>query len=69
MQRPFWKDSNIVAAGAYRDMNSVRMTEKHSYGELKKYWTIPDFARNVKVRKIPVALVLKSIAILLNFHA
>lgn len=49
-------------------MSTVRVAVEHNYKDLKQYWTSQDFARNLKVRLTPIAMLYKASALLLNFH-
>lgn len=70
MQRPFYRGLATEAQRTFNTkMSAVRVSVEHNYKDLKQYWVSQDFARNLRVRKAPIALLYKASALLLNFHA
>lgn len=47
----------------------IRVAVEYNYKDLKKYWNIQDYARNLKVIKSPIGNNYNSCTILLNLHA
>lgn len=50
-----------------RRMSAMCIAVEHSYHQVKQYWIRNDFARTLKVRQCPMALMYKTSAILTNF--
>lgn len=70
MQRPFFRELATLDEKLFNTaMSSVRVAVEHNYKDLKQYWVSQDFARNLRVKKAPIALLYRASAILLNFQS
>lgn len=70
MQRPYYRDLATPLQMLFNTrMSVVRVSVEHNYKDLKQFWVRQDFARQLQVRKAPIALLYKASALLLNMHA
>lgn len=51
-----------------RKMSGLSVSVEHNYKDLKQYWTSQDFSRKLKARKVPISLLYKASALMLNFR-
>lgn len=69
MKRPFTRGVCSEVESAFNTrMSEVRVSVEHNYKDLKQLWSIQDFARNLKVRQAPIALLYKMAALLTNLR-
>lgn len=69
LMKPSWKYyARANQIQCTNGIDSYCMSVEHSCKDLKQKWISQDFARNLKVRKAPIALLYKSSAILWNFR-
>lgn len=69
MQRPYTRGVCSAQETAFNtQMSEVRVSVEHNYKDLKQLWNSQDFARKIKVRQSPVALLYKMSALLTNFR-
>ena len=70
MQIGFGRIRATEARIAYNvSMSSVRDAAEWSYKDLKQYVSSQDYKRGLKLRQVPISLMYKAAALLLNFKA
>eukprot|EP00171_Calliarthron_tuberculosum_P002822 IDg2822t1 len=68
LMRPFVGNLTTEQHDFNSKMSAIRVAVEHNYKDLKQIWVSQDFARNLKVRQAPVALLYKASALLWNFR-
>lgn len=69
MQRAFYLDLDNIEHVAFNSaISEVGVAVENNYEGLKQLWKSQAFARYLKVRKAPTAILYKSLGILLNLH-
>lgn len=66
MMRPYIGNVSVEKGLCNDQMSSIRVYVENNYKDVKQFWVSQDFARNLKVRQIPIGLMYKASALLLN---